>query len=276
MPAVTCSISRDSNFLRRLLLTSTFAILFIVVLSFVSSSAFLSPGYPFPLTSIFSSTTADIADPSPPSLAYFISGTEGDSNRLFRLLLAVYHPRNIYLLHLDLAASEEKRRSLAIAVQDFPLFKSVRNVHVIGKADFADPRGSSVLSSVLHGAAILLRLGQSWDWFINLEASDYPLVTQDGKYSDFEKWPFSLFSFFYFSSGFFLLSWNCPQLWVKLSVMFNNTKIYCLNLCYLSWNCRHPPHIFVHTERFELRSAFWSHWLDRVNFSYRWLWFTSI
>jgi len=34
---------------------------------------------------------------------------------------------------------------------------------------------------VLHGAAVLLRIGAHWDWLITLSAEDYPLVTQDGK-----------------------------------------------------------------------------------------------
>ncbi|GMY20238.1 beta-glucuronosyltransferase GlcAT14A [Fagus crenata] len=35
-----------------------------------------------------------------------------------------------------------------------------------------------MLASTLHAMAILLRTCK-WDWFINLSASDYPLVTQD-------------------------------------------------------------------------------------------------
>ena len=40
----------------------------------------------------------------PPVLAYYISGGHGDSVRMTRLLKAVYHPRNRYLLHLDAGA----------------------------------------------------------------------------------------------------------------------------------------------------------------------------
>jgi len=36
-----------------------------------------------------------------------------------------------------------------------------------------------MVSNTLHAAAILLKEGGEWDWFINLSASDYPLVTQD-------------------------------------------------------------------------------------------------
>ncbi|KAL0431683.1 UNVERIFIED_CONTAM: Beta-glucuronosyltransferase GlcAT14B [Sesamum radiatum] len=37
-----------------------------------------------------------------------------------------------------------------------------------------------MVANSLHAAAILLKEGGHWDWFINLSASDYPLVTQDG------------------------------------------------------------------------------------------------
>ncbi|CAI9088670.1 OLC1v1023070C1 [Oldenlandia corymbosa var. corymbosa] len=36
-----------------------------------------------------------------------------------------------------------------------------------------------MVSSVLHGCAILLKKHKDWDWFISLSPSDYPLVTQD-------------------------------------------------------------------------------------------------
>jgi hypothetical protein len=46
-----------------------------------------------------------------------------------------------------------------------------------------------MVANTLHAAAILLREGADWDWFINLSSSDYPLVTQDGEVSEelFEK-----------------------------------------------------------------------------------------
>ncbi|TQD86823.1 hypothetical protein C1H46_027587 [Malus baccata] len=36
-----------------------------------------------------------------------------------------------------------------------------------------------MVTNTLHATAILLNEGGEWDWFINLSASDYPLVTQD-------------------------------------------------------------------------------------------------
>ena len=54
---------------------------------------------------------------------------------------------------------------------------------MVGKPGYSNPEGSTSLASVLHGAAALLRYSKEWDWFINLVASDYPLITQDGNLS---------------------------------------------------------------------------------------------
>ncbi|KAF2317988.1 hypothetical protein GH714_041313 [Hevea brasiliensis] len=88
-----------------------------------------------------------------PRLAYLISGSAGDGVSAKRTLKALYHPRNQYAVHLDLEATAEERLDLVI--------------------------GPTMVSNTLHAAAILLRDGGDWDWFINLSASDYPLLTQD-------------------------------------------------------------------------------------------------
>lgn len=94
-------------------------------------------------------------------------------------MYAIYHPRNSYLLHLDSDAPQAERDALATRVQSVPLFKAAQNVYVVGKGNVVYQKGSSSLSSTLHGASILLRNSLNWDWFINLSADDYPLVTQD-------------------------------------------------------------------------------------------------
>ncbi|KAM5553471.1 beta-glucuronosyltransferase GlcAT14A [Rosa sericea] len=119
------------------------------------------------------------SDPTPPSLAYLLSGSKGDLGRILRLLYATYHPRNQYLLHLDRFASQTDRDQLALKVQSVPVFRAAQNVHLIGKADFVYRKGSSSISFTLHGASILLRLSTNWDWFISLTVDDYPLLKQD-------------------------------------------------------------------------------------------------
>ncbi|KAJ9555646.1 hypothetical protein OSB04_010260 [Centaurea solstitialis] len=128
---------------------------------------------------LFLNKTTNQSPPASPTIAYFISGSSNDSNRIIRLLFSIYHPRNQYLLHLDRSAPQKERDFLALSLQSIPVFWAAQNVNVIGKADLVSPKGSSSISSTLHGAAILLKLSPDWDWFINLSAADYPLVTQD-------------------------------------------------------------------------------------------------
>lgn len=117
----------------------------------------------------------------PPVFAYLISGTRGENEKILRLLKAVYHPRNRYLLCLDAGASHHERSRLAFLIQSEMVFKSFGNVDVVGRSYAVDQRGSSALAAALHAAAVLLRISADWDWFITLSASDYPIVTQDGK-----------------------------------------------------------------------------------------------
>ncbi|XP_027344556.1 beta-glucuronosyltransferase GlcAT14A-like [Abrus precatorius] len=115
----------------------------------------------------------------PPVLAYWILGTKGESKKMLRLLKAVYHPRNQYLLQLDDDSSESERIDLAVSVKSLEVFEEFGNVNVIGKSYAINRMGSSSLSAPLHAAALLLKLNPDWDWFITLSASNYPLMTQD-------------------------------------------------------------------------------------------------
>ncbi|KAL5214921.1 hypothetical protein ABZP36_004073 [Zizania latifolia] len=114
-----------------------------------------------------------------PAFAYWISGTGGEGRRVLRLLRAVYHPRNRYVLHLDAGAELEERAELAAAVRAERAWREFGNVDVVGEGYAVDRTGSSVLAATLHGAAVLLRIADDWDWFVTLSSWDYPLVTQD-------------------------------------------------------------------------------------------------
>lgn len=115
-----------------------------------------------------------------PRLAYLISGTKGDSHRMMRTLRAVYHPRNQYILHLDLEAPPRERLELTNLVKSDPTFHEVENVRVMAQSNLVTYKGPTMIACTLQAIAILLRESLDWDWFINLSASDYPLVTQDG------------------------------------------------------------------------------------------------
>lgn len=117
----------------------------------------------------------------PPVFAYWIFGTKGETNKMMRLLKAIYHPRNQYLLQLDDCSSESERMDLALYVKSSKVFEEFGNVNVVGKSYGINKMGSSSLSASLHAAALLLKLNKDWDWFFTLSASHYPLITQDGK-----------------------------------------------------------------------------------------------
>ncbi|WVZ59063.1 hypothetical protein U9M48_009265 [Paspalum notatum var. saurae] len=116
----------------------------------------------------------------PVSFAYLISASSGDAARAARLLAALYHPANSYLLHLDREAPAEEHRRLAELVSARGgVYARAGNVWVVGAPNLVTYRGPTMLTTTLHAVAVLLRLRRRWDWFVNLSASDYPLVTQD-------------------------------------------------------------------------------------------------
>ncbi|KAG4991320.1 hypothetical protein AAZX31_09G111000 [Glycine max] len=149
----------------------TAAFLSFIILMFSSFSCFTSP-MPFP-------SIVHYGPHHPPAFAYFISGGNRDSDRIFRLLLAVYHPRNRYLLHLGMDARDEERQRLAAATMSVPAIRAFRNVDVVGKADYVTYLGSSNVAVALRAASVMMKLDGGWDWFVTLSARDYPLVTQD-------------------------------------------------------------------------------------------------
>lgn len=126
-----------------------------------------------------SSDTSGVSTTEAPRLAYLISGTKGDSQRMLRALQAVYHPRNQYILHLDLEAPPRERLDLAMSVKGDLIFRQVENVRVMAQSNLVTYKGPTMIACTLQAIAILLRESAEWDWFINLSASDYPLVTQD-------------------------------------------------------------------------------------------------
>ncbi|RAL41795.1 hypothetical protein DM860_008977 [Cuscuta australis] len=115
----------------------------------------------------------------PPRFAYLISGTKGDSQRLLRTLRAVYHPRNRYILHMDLEAPPRERLNLTMSVKSDPTFHQVKNVRVMEQSNLVTYKGPTMIATTLQAIAIMLKESLDWDWFINLSASDYPLMTQD-------------------------------------------------------------------------------------------------
>ncbi|KAI3673092.1 hypothetical protein L6452_39204 [Arctium lappa] len=75
-----------------------------------------------------------------------------NGDRLDRLIRAVYHPRNYYLLHLELEASDAERLDIAKNV------KVLKNVIVVGKANLVTSKGPTIIACMLHIVALLIIL----------------------------------------------------------------------------------------------------------------------
>ncbi|KAL1195764.1 Beta-glucuronosyltransferase GlcAT14B [Cardamine amara subsp. amara] len=114
-----------------------------------------------------------------PRFAYLVSGSKGDLESLWRILRVLYHPRNQYIVHLDLESPVDDRLELASRINNDPMYSKTGNVYMITKANLVTYTGPTMVANTLHACAILLKRSPNWDWFINLSASDYPLVTQD-------------------------------------------------------------------------------------------------
>ncbi|GAB4828292.1 Beta-glucuronosyltransferase GlcAT14B [Ancistrocladus abbreviatus] len=157
-------------------------LIFLSLFSSYTSSPFYKTPVQNPETPFFveSSLLISSISKSPiPRIAYLISGSAGDGESLKRTLKALYHPLNQYAVHLDLEASVQERMELVDFVNNEPVFAKVGNVRVVVRSNLVTYRGPTMVSNTLHAAAICLKEGAEWDWFINLSASDYPLVTQD-------------------------------------------------------------------------------------------------
>ena len=148
-----------------------------LIVTYFNMSLLLSSLRP-PLNEAFPHSKVD----NLPRFAYLVSGSKGDLESLWRTLRALYHPRNQYIVHLDLESSLDERLELASRISNASMYSKIGNVYMITKANLVTYTGPTMVANTLHACAILLKRSPDWDWFINLSASDYPLVTQDGKH----------------------------------------------------------------------------------------------
>ncbi|KAL9242094.1 hypothetical protein vseg_016129 [Gypsophila vaccaria] len=161
---------------RKRWLLALFTALFITILLFLSIvSGLTASSY----VTASSATSPNRGPQFPPSFAYYIYGGAGEKDQIFRLLLAVYHPRNRYVIHLSADATGEEREWLAAAVMAVPAVRAFSNVDVIGRPMWLTSMGATNIAATLRAVAVLLKLDAGWDWFICLTAQDYPLLTQD-------------------------------------------------------------------------------------------------
>lgn len=110
-----------------------------------------------------------------PRLGYIIMSSQGRLHGLVSLLTAIYHPSNAYAVHIDSKTPEKEDEILEREVKT----KTPANVIWLRSAAVTWG-GVSMLLVTLRGLATLRKeLGDHWDFYINLSASDMPLLPQE-------------------------------------------------------------------------------------------------
>lgn len=123
----------------------------------------------------------------PVSLAFAIEISAESLYTIDRLLKSLHHPDNFYLLHFDPTVDKGLAARKIEDIQSVTAYK--RNVQII-PAQLVSAGG---VSSVLHILSMINRMlseNNSWQYFINLSAADYPMLHPDalrrvlGEYKD--------------------------------------------------------------------------------------------
>ncbi|KAI0566057.1 Xylosyltransferase family GT14 [Gracilaria domingensis] len=108
-------------------------------------------------------------------LALFIQAYERTIPMLPSLMEAIWHPDNIYAIHIDKRTPPELMEPVH-RLLDNANYSS--NVHLIPRQYVTYLAITTVLNT-LNGMSFLLDQDDTWDYFINLSGADYPLVTPD-------------------------------------------------------------------------------------------------
>lgn len=110
-------------------------------------------------------------------LAFFVQASNASISHVPRLLKAIYHRRNTYVLHFDARVDYIRRvRTVQLLKEE----EIVRHGNVlIMDSEPVSYAGVSMLVNTINAISMLLRASESWDYFINLSGHDYPLVSAD-------------------------------------------------------------------------------------------------
>ncbi|ONM02350.1 Beta-glucuronosyltransferase GlcAT14B [Zea mays] len=134
----------DRRWLLPLAVGSALSLLLLVALT-----TFPSPSAPSSSSALFVEHKLAPSPPSPaaslPRIAFLISGSAGDASALRRVLLALYHPRNRYILHLDAEAPDSDRSNLAADLASHPAIAAAANVRVVDRANLVTYRGPTMV-----------------------------------------------------------------------------------------------------------------------------------
>mmetsp|Transcript_1706 Transcript_1706/g.3150 ORF Transcript_1706/g.3150 Transcript_1706/m.3150 type:complete len:388 (+) Transcript_1706:2968-4131(+) len=113
-------------------------------------------------------------------IAYFIQVSPGHLKHLERLLRVLHRAENVYAVHVDAKEDTDAVISFIRALRNGPRGESFLNVHFMDGEEISY-RGLTMTLNTIRGMEFLLEKDSSWDYFINLSANDYPMVTVENQ-----------------------------------------------------------------------------------------------
>eukprot|EP00177_Eucheuma_denticulatum_P000707 GFKZ01001273.1.p1 GENE.GFKZ01001273.1~~GFKZ01001273.1.p1 ORF type:complete len:409 (-),score=61.48 GFKZ01001273.1:1051-2277(-) len=108
-------------------------------------------------------------------LAFFIQVSHVSLLQVPRLLRSIWHKNNVYVIHFDKKVHQERREQMVALLQEGNMGRS-GNILVMD-SEPVSYAGVSMLVNTLNAIELLLKKDGGWDYFINLSAQDYPLVS---------------------------------------------------------------------------------------------------
>lgn len=114
---------------------------------------------------------------SPKSFAQiaFAIQASGDTIHLLpRLLSRIHHPRNVYVIHIDAKVERSLRDDFERSVHNNTMYAA--NVHIM-PAEMLTYKGISTVLNSIAMMTLAFDVHPDWDYYINLSASDYPLIS---------------------------------------------------------------------------------------------------
>lgn len=107
--------------------------------------------------------------------AFFVQVSNVSLLQVPRLLRSIWHKNNVYVIHFDKKVDRQRREQMVALLQEGKMGRS-GNVWVMD-AEPVSYAGVSMLVNTLNAIGLLLKKDEDWDYFINLSAQDYPLVS---------------------------------------------------------------------------------------------------
>ncbi len=126
-----------------------------------------------------SDAQADGVLSNPERHAFFLQVSNSSLKHLPRLLRRIWHPENLYAVHFDVLIEPSSAKHALLEANLSSAVGAVPTNILMMPREVVNYRGVSMLLNIMSAMQFLLDADPSWRYFINLSASDYPLISPD-------------------------------------------------------------------------------------------------